>query len=34
MILDDPAQEMDETTFREYCRLVESFVRLQRLWGE
>ncbi|MCH7903455.1 MAG: AAA family ATPase [Armatimonadetes bacterium] len=33
MLLDDPAQEMDETTFREYSRFMESFVRLHKRSG-
>ena len=30
MVMDDPAQEMDETTFRDICRLWETFIRLHR----
>lgn len=29
-VLDDPAQEMDETTFREFCRFLETLVRLHK----
>jgi hypothetical protein len=31
MVMDDPAQEMDQTTFRELCRLFETWVRLHRV---
>jgi hypothetical protein len=30
MVLDDPAQEMDQTTFREFARFLETVVRLHR----
>ncbi len=33
LILDDPAQEMDQTTYREFCRLLETFCRLHRKYG-
>ena len=30
MVLDDPAQQMDQPTFRDLCRLLESLIRLHR----
>jgi hypothetical protein len=30
MVMDDPAQEMDETTFREFSRFCETFLRLHK----
>jgi len=30
VLLDDPAQEMDQTTYREFVRFLETFVRLHR----
>jgi hypothetical protein len=30
MVLDDPAQEMDQPTYRGFCRLLAKLVRLQR----
>jgi hypothetical protein len=33
LIIDDPAQEMDQTTFRELCRLLETLCRLHRVYG-
>tara|TARA_R110002110_G_scaffold415594_2_gene651284 strand:+ start:2961 stop:5795 length:2835 start_codon:yes stop_codon:yes gene_type:complete len=30
MILDDPAQQMDQPTFRDLCRLLEALLRLHR----
>lgn len=30
MVLDDPAQEMDQTTYRDLCRLLETYVRVHR----
>jgi hypothetical protein len=32
MIMDDPAHEMDESTFRDLCRLWETLVRLHRVY--
>ncbi len=32
LIMDDPAQEMDETSFRELCRFWQTILRLHRLW--
>lgn len=29
-VLDDPAQQMDQPTFRDLCRLLESLLRLHR----
>jgi len=31
MVMDDPAQELDQTSFRELCRLFETWVRLHRV---
>lgn len=31
LILDDPAQEMDETTFRDLCRFLETLLRLHKI---
>ncbi len=31
MILDDPAQEMDQPTFRGFCRLLAKILRLERI---
>jgi len=33
MILDDPAQDMDQTSFRDLCRLFETFVRIHRIYS-
>ncbi len=30
MVLDDPAHSMDQPTFRDFCRLLESLIRLHR----
>lgn len=30
MVLDDPAQQMDQTTYRDLCRLLETIVRIHR----
>jgi hypothetical protein len=30
MVMDDPAHELDQTSFRELCRLLETIVRLHR----
>ncbi len=32
LVLDDPAQEMDQTTYRELCRLLETWCRLHRVY--
>ncbi len=32
LILDDPSQEMDQTTYRELCRLLETLCRLHRVY--
>jgi energy-coupling factor transporter ATP-binding protein EcfA2 len=32
IIMDDPAQEMDQTTFRDLCRLWETFMRLHKVY--
>ncbi len=32
LVLDDPAQEMDQTTYREFCRLLETWSRLHRVY--
>jgi len=32
-VLDDPAQQMDQPTFRDLCRLLESLMRLHRIHG-
>jgi hypothetical protein len=31
MVMDDPAQELDQTSFRDLCRLLETWVRLHRV---
>lgn len=31
LVLDDPALDMDQTTFRDFCRLMESLLRLHRV---
>lgn len=31
LILDDPAQSMDQPTYRDFCRLMETMMRLHRL---
>jgi hypothetical protein len=33
LVMDDPAHEMDESTFRDFCRLLETLVRLHRVYG-
>jgi hypothetical protein len=33
LVMDDPAQEMDQTTYRELCRLLETWCRLHRVYG-
>jgi len=33
IVLDDAAQEQDETTYRDFCRLLETFMRLHRASG-
>ena len=33
MVMDDPAHELDETSFRELCRLWETMMRLHRVYG-
>ena len=30
MVLDDPAHSMDQPTFRDFCRLIETLLRLHR----
>jgi hypothetical protein len=30
-VLDDPAQQMDQPTFRDFCRLLESLIRLHKM---
>lgn len=30
LVLDDPAQSMDQPTYRDFCRLMETFMRLHR----
>ncbi|MDO9289389.1 MAG: hypothetical protein Q7T83_11445, partial [Thermodesulfovibrionales bacterium] len=30
IVMDDPAQEMDQATYREMCRLWETFIRIHR----
>lgn len=32
MVMDDPAQELDQTSFRDLCRLWETIVRLHRVY--
>lgn len=32
MVMDDPAQELDQTSFRDLCRLWETFVRLHKVY--
>lgn len=32
MVMDDPAHELDQTSFRELCRLWETFVRFHRVY--
>jgi hypothetical protein len=32
MVMDDPAHELDQTMFRELCRLLETLVRLHRVY--
>jgi hypothetical protein len=32
MVMDDPAQELDQTSFRDLCRLWETWVRLHRVY--
>lgn len=31
LVMDDPALDMDQTTFRDFCRLLESLLRLHRV---
>jgi hypothetical protein len=33
IVLDDPAQEMDQTTYKDFCRLLEALIRLHRRGG-
>ena len=33
MVMDDPAHELDQTSFRELCRLLETLVRLHRVYS-
>jgi hypothetical protein len=33
MVLDDPAQQMDQTTYRDLCRLLETIARIHRVCG-
>ena len=33
IVLDDPAQELDQTSFRDLCRLWETWVRLHRVYA-
>jgi energy-coupling factor transporter ATP-binding protein EcfA2 len=33
MVMDDPAQELDQTSFRDLCRLWETWVRLHRVYN-
>jgi hypothetical protein len=33
MVLDDPAQDMDQTTYRDLCRLLETIGRIHRVKG-
>jgi hypothetical protein len=32
MVMDDPAHELDQTSFRDLCRLLETMVRLHRVY--
>ncbi|HLX81737.1 MAG TPA: ATP-binding protein [Burkholderiales bacterium] len=31
LVMDDPAQEMDQTTYRDFCRLLEALLRIHRI---
>jgi ABC-type molybdenum transport system ATPase subunit/photorepair protein PhrA len=31
LVLDDPAQQMDQTTYRDFCRLLETVARIHRI---
>ena len=33
LVLDDPAQQMDQPTFRDFCRLLERLLRLHRIYS-
>ncbi|MEK6757365.1 MAG: ATP-binding protein [Bacteroidota bacterium] len=34
LVLDDPAQQMDQPTFRDFCRFLEAFVRMHKVRGK